>query len=214
MSIVTKAIFPAIAGGLLATSAIVASVTGSQHQSDLETKSAELEALNQKIAEASVGATQIETTGALSRLGASPEKVAEDTDEIEELAERALTWDDHASYTEAREATMRAYDLDEASTFMKSFLAPAPVNIDSQGNEYPYIDAAGLNSRVGGVGVRLLEVDGLTYSYLALVDVQSLASDGLGTATNVATIFITIDGDGAVTELSGFAATKQPVHSP
>ncbi len=125
----------------------------------------------------------------------------------------ALDWDDNASYVEARAKTMRAYALTDTSPFMKAFLPPAPVNHDAKGNSYPFIDAAGLNSRAADTTVKLLSVDGLSYSYLALVDVQSSSSDERGTAVNTAALFVTIGGDGAVTKLSGYASTSTPLSS-
>ncbi|SMG49713.1 hypothetical protein SAMN06295974_3885, partial [Plantibacter flavus] len=53
---------------------------------------------------------------------------------------------------------------------------------------------------------RVLSVDGLDYRYLVLVDVQAKSSDGLGTAVRVATIFLTVDGDGAISDVSGYAS--------
>lgn len=205
--------FPLVAGVVLVAVAIVAGVTTAGHTSTLNAQKSELRATNAQVETARAAAEDIGRTTSLLESGANGERIASDTKIVKELAERVLTWDSHASYEEARASTMRAYALGEDSPFMKAFLPPAPVNRDEQGNEYPYIDAAKLNSRVAGTTVKLLSVDGLDYSYLALVDVQSTSSDGAGKASNVATIFVTIDGDAAVTDAAGFASTTPPISS-
>ena len=142
--------------------------------------------------------------------GADAGRVAEDTKTIGDLLGRALTWENNEEYTEARKSTMRVYSLADDSAFMTSFLPAAPVNRDSQGNEYSYIDSAGLNSSVGDFRVKVLSVDGVDYRYMALVDVRGKSSDGLGSAVNVATVFATIDGEGKLIDISGFASTTEP----
>ncbi len=207
-----NAIFPLIAGGVLICTLAVAGVTSTAQNSALQSQRDELASLTDQIKLAHATTTELEESVALDPLGARSERVEKDAEEIEAMAAKALTWDSHASYEDARASTMRLYDLSEKSSFIKSFLPEAPVNYDSQGNAYPYIDAAGLNSRIGSTSVKLLEVNGTDYSYMALVDVQAVSSDGLGTAVNVATIFATVDGDGGISELSGFASTS-PVRS-
>ncbi|MCI4659587.1 hypothetical protein [Cryobacterium zhongshanensis] len=153
---------------------------------------------------------KLETTISLEDSGADASRVAADTKVIGSLLKRALTWDSDASYREARDSTMRTYSLAEDSAFMTSFLPKAPVNLDSRGNEYPYIDAAGLNSQVSDFKVKLLSVNAVNYDYMVLADVQAKSSDGLGTSVNVATVFVTLNGDGAPTAITGFASTTQP----
>jgi len=206
-------IFPAAAGALLVVTATVSGITAAGQAEILEAQDAQVASINAKTDDARAAAAAVDDEVALQGTGASAERVASDRDIVVEIAKRALTWDDDATYRDARASTMRSYGLTEDSTFMTSFLPDAPVNRDSQGNEYPYIDAAGLNSTVGDTVVKVLDVDGLDYSYLALVDVQASSSDGLATASSVATIFVTIDGDGAVSDLTGYASTSTPVTS-
>lgn len=201
-------VFPIIAGSILALTAVIGGVTASGHHQQLDTQRATLAQLEAKTDAARGKTQQIQTEGSLTD-GARASRVEADTKVIADLADRALTWDSDATYRQARSSTMRIYGLNESSVFMQSFLPQAPVNTDSRGNIYPYIDAAGLNSQVGDTTVKLLGVDGTKYSYMALVDVQAQSSDKLGTAVNVATIFSTIDSDGKVSELTGYASTTQ-----
>jgi hypothetical protein len=209
-----NSVFPLVAGALLVITSVVSGVTISGQNAVLDAQQSKIDSLTTKIDAARSAAGNLEASVSMKDSGANPERIAADTKAIGDLVERALTWESDATYREARESTMRVYGLAEDSAFMSSFLPKAPVNLDSQGNEYPYIDAAGLNSQVADFKVRLLSVDGVDYSYMALVDVQAKSTDGLGTAVNVATVFVTIDGDGALTKLTGFASTARPVKSP
>lgn len=210
----TRAVaFPIIGAAVLSATLLTGQLLLATEEGKLEADEQTLESLQSEIrtAQAQTDAAAVDAASVLS--GAQADRVKADTELIEDLADRALTWFDHESYVEARESTMRAYGLTPDSTFMTSFLPPAPVNLDSKGAEYPYIDAAGLNSRATSTHVRLLSVDGVDYSYMALIDVAASSSDGLGSASNVATVFLTIDSDGAITDLSGYAATSTPATS-
>ena len=210
MTSATKnAVFPVIAAGLLLAAGVAAGVTGSQQQAQLDAKQATLSKLGQQQVAAREATKQVEADMSVAGDGAQAGRVTKDSKVIDDIADRALTWDSDATYRQARSSTMRVYKLAEDDTFVQSFLPPAPVNTDSKGNVYPYIDAAGLNSSVGDVTVRLLGVAGTKYSYMALVDVRSASSDDLGSDVNVATIFVTIDDSGTVSSLTGYASTTK-----
>jgi hypothetical protein len=213
MSKMTNAVFPLVAGAILAATAVVGGITTANQNSALDVEKAKLSKITDKVDAARAGTTKLETTSSLAATGASSDRVAADRRVIDDLVQRSMSWNNDADYREARASTMRVYDLTENSPFMKSFLPKAPVSIDAHGNEYPYIDAAGLNSHVGDTTVKLLSVDALDYSYMVLVDLQGKSGDGLGTSVNVATVFVTIDGDGKLSKLTGFASTTQPVTS-
>jgi hypothetical protein len=202
--------FPIVAGAILVVTSVIGGVTVADQNAALDAQTAKIAKIGAKVDAARAETNNVEAAASLKGPGANAERVAADSDTIGDLLERSLTWTDNASYIEARESTMRVYGLTEDSTFVTSFFPPAPVNLDSQGNEYPYIDAAGLNSQVGDFRVKLLSVDGVDYSYMVLVDVQAKSSDGLGTAVNVSTVFVTIDGAGALTQVTGYAATTSP----
>jgi hypothetical protein len=210
---IKTAAFPLVAAAVLVATATVSGITNSHQNAELQGQRDKLTAVTQKVDAARAATAKTETISSLDALGASSGRVNADEKILDDLVQRTLTWDSDASYRDARASTMRVYGLTEDSPFMKAFLPPAPVNRDSKGNEYPYIDAAGLNSAVADSTVKLLAVDGVSYSYMVLVDVQATSSDGLGTSGNVATIFATIDGDGSVSKVSGFASTQKPLTS-
>lgn len=213
MRMTARTLFPITTGAILAATLVVSGVVTSNNQHQLASQREHLDALTTQIEEAAASTNELETAASLAGKGANLERVASDTEIIRALVKGAMTWDSHDSYTSAREKIMAAYGLNDADSFIQSFLPEAPVNRDSEGNEYPYIDAAGLNSRVGDISVSVLNVDGADYSYMALVDVQSTSSDGLGAAVNVATVLIDIAGDGEVLDVSGFASTTTPATS-
>lgn len=206
-------IFPLIAGALLAATAVVSTVTITHQNATLERDNRTLTSLQRKVDHARSMTKQLQSDTVLEASGARPDRVAADGVIIKDLVDRAMTWDSNSTYEQARESVSRKYHQADDSSFMRAFLPPAPVNRDAKGNEYPYIDAAGLNSSVSDTTVRLTGVDATDYSYMVLVDVQAKSSDNLGTSVNVATLFLTIDGNGAVTDLAGYASTTPPVSS-
>lgn len=138
-------------------------------------------------------------------LGTDHGRIARDSEIIEELLDTALTWDDEDSYTLARESVMYHYDLDETSHFVQTYLQESPVNTDAAGNTYSYINAAGLNSKLGGIDTQVLSVVRTDYRYLVSVTAESVSNDGGSTAANTSVVFVTIDGDGDISEISGYA---------
>lgn len=206
-------IFPLVTAGVLVVAAIIGGTTANQHQQALDEQATKIAKLEARASAARAETKDIQADTSLVD-GARAGRVATDTQVISDLADRALSWDSDATYRQARSSTMRIYGLAENSVFMESFLPPAPRNTDSRGNVYPYIDAAGLNSHVGDITVRLLEVDGTAYSYMALVDVRADSSDKKGSAVNVATILATVDSSGKISDVSGYASTSQLRSSP
>lgn len=203
-------IFPVVAGGLLVVTSIVGGVTVAGQNAQLDEQKAKISSLEQQFEQAQTITSDAEAAASMLATGGDVARVKADRQPIEDLVELALTWDSDKAYGLARAEMMSRYGLAEDSAFMVSFLPPAPFNTDSQGNIYPYIDAAGLNSRVGDVKYRLLSIAGTEYRYMVTAAVQSTSDDGEVTASNIATILLTIDGDGVITELSGFAATEAP----
>lgn len=206
--------YPLAALVALALSGGVALSSASAQHASLQAQKSQLAEITQQIDDAQATADEARTTEALQRSGASAHRVAEDRRIIEDLAEKALTWSDHTSYEQARATMERVYGIPQTSTFMSTFLPPAPVTRDAEGNEYAYIDAAGLNSRVSGIKISVLSVDALEYTYLALVDVAATSNDGKAQATSTSTLLVTIDGEGRVSDLAGFASTTPPITSP
>ncbi|WP_017605618.1 hypothetical protein [Nocardiopsis alkaliphila] len=170
-----------------------------QHISELEERKAELEAEHDE-RERSIN-DQVSGTDS-ARLEA-------DENLIHQLLNTALTWESHAEYESARTTMTNVYGLPEDSTFMTAFLPEAPLNVDGEGTEYPLIDLLGLDSRVNDFHTEVISVQGTEYAYLVLVDVWTTSDDGQASARNTATVMLTTDGAGGVSEVEGYAATSR-----
>lgn len=144
---------------------------------------------------------------------ADTERLARDTDTVNAMLNTALTWDSSATYTAARDTMGRKYKLGADSQFMKSFMPPAPVNKDASGKEYPYIDAAGLNSALSDSTVTLQWVQGTDYRYLVQAVVRADSSSGTASASHVAVFEVTVNGEGAITDIKAYASTSEVAHS-
>lgn len=144
-------------------------------------------------------------------LGTRVQRVQDDREDITALAALALTWQDQESYNEARASVQRRYGLPEEGSFMTTFLPPAPVNVDSEGTEYPYIDAMGLNSRVDGIDLWVQEVEGTRYDYVVLVSVSATSADAQSFATDTSVMLLSTDGSGGLQNVRGYASGLEPV---
>lgn len=138
-------------------------------------------------------------------LGTDYTRVSSDEELIRGLLTTALNWDSQSSYDAAREQVMADYEISEDSHFLQTFLPPAEPNTDSRGNEYSYINAAGLNSRLGDFNVEVLSVVQTDYRYLVSVSSESLSDDDMQAASNTSVVLMTIDGEGVISDVSGYA---------
>lgn len=201
---------PVIAGLVLVATATVSGVTLSGESAQLEQQQLQIESLRDQIEAATTDTAVAEQVAAATAVGGDAQRVAQDRNLIQGLAQDAFSWEDEQSYNDARAKVARVYGIPEDSRFLTTFFPPAPETRDADGNRYSYIDAAGLNSHVGEVRAHLLSVKGINYRYMVHVTVLSSSSDGKDAAGNIATLFLTIDGDGVMTGVTGFAATERP----
>lgn len=189
---------------------LIYGATGAGHDRDLKDQEQQISSLGQAVSDAKTAADVQRQKADAKRLGVDNDRLALDKQIIDDLLNASLTWDDNKSYVAARETLLRKPGLDPKSQYMKTFLPKAPINKDKDGNEYPYIDAAGLNSRLNNQDVKVLSVSGTEYRYMVLATVESASKDSMGVASNTATIFLTIDGNEKITDLTGYAAKSKP----
>lgn len=146
-------------------------------------------------------------------LGTNAARVAQDTEVIREFIGTATTWKNGEEYTSARESLMRKYKLGEDSQFLKVFF-PKPIsNTDSSGNKFYVVDTEGLNSRLSSIDPKVLGVSGTQYKYMVLADISSSSKDGKASANKTSVIYLTLDGEGLVTDVSGYASVSKPLGS-
>lgn len=169
----------------------------SQAQDEQESAQAELEAAQTQLRD--------------DITGQDSERAAQDAASIRAMLNVAMTWDSHESYTQARETMVEQYGLAEDSDFMENYLPPAPVNIDREGNEYPYIDAAGLESSAGEFDHEVLWVSGTEYRYMIFAEltVTEEIGESSATASRPSVVFATVDSDGEITEIEGYASADE-----
>jgi hypothetical protein len=146
-------------------------------------------------------------------LGTNAARVKSDTERIRQFMTTVATWKSGADYTAARDSVVRKYKLGNGSQFMKVYF-PAPVsNTDSSGKTFYAVDAEGLNSNLNSVDVKPLSVAGTAYRYMVLADISSQSNDGKASANRTSVIYLTLDGEGVMTEVSGFASVSRPLTS-
>lgn len=145
-------------------------------------------------------------------MGVKRDRLEEDREVIGELLKTSLTWSNGKEYENARASTVRKYALEEGSSFMSSFLPKAPINVDSSGDEYYWIDSMDLNSRVGSFKPLVLDVRGTLYDYVVFVAVQTSSRDGNALVAGTSVMLVTVDGTGgpsSISELSAHVSTAK-----
>lgn len=177
--------------------------------SEASDRAAEVSSLESDIEQAQQDLEQAQRTAVDDAAGADLDRMNRDNSAISRLLGHVLTWDSHAEYVEGRQVMIDEYGLTGDSSFMQTFMPQAPVNVDSEGNEYPYIDAAGLNSSVGEVDTSLLWVSAGEHRYLVTAEQSSTASVGdfTGTGSRTAVLLVIVDGNGDISEVEGYVSS-------
>lgn len=182
-------------------------VTASANNVAITTQKTELVTLEKKQA-AKATAARLEQQGVMDEVsGTDGERIVADTAIITDFLRTVATWNSGADYTAAREKLERRYKLPADGQFMTVFF-PVPVyNTDTSGKTFYFIDEMGLNSTLGEIDVKSLGVKGTAYSYMVTADIRSSSKDNKTSAGNSSIIFITVDGDGVISDVKGFAST-------
>jgi hypothetical protein len=139
-------------------------------------------------------------------LGTNARRVTADTAAIRQFVKTVATWKTGAEYAAARDSVMRRYKLSQDSQFMKVYFQEPVSNRDSSGKTFYAVDADGLNSSLGMVDVKVLGVSGTEYRYMVLADIAASSNDGKATATRTSVICLTLDGEGVMSDVSGYAS--------
>lgn len=185
---------------------------GSQH-SRLSEQEAQIKSLQSEIKKAELKRAEHVSTGVMDSLGISQTRLLQDARTIQTLADVAFTWETGAEYEQARSDLKRQFDLTEDDVFLQEFMPPSRYNEDASGKRYYYIDTVGLNSSVSGdVDLEVLKVVADKYTYGVLVDISvtsDAVSGGSGTisAARKALLFVTVDAQGTISDLSGVPAS-------
>ncbi|WP_026820068.1 hypothetical protein [Arthrobacter castelli] len=202
-----------LAAGLLAFSERASQVQAlAAQQQKIDQLSSELKHQQQRNAEAA-------EQNAFKALGITASRLDEDAEVINSLLSMAFTWDSGLEYAQARQSLIERFNLNADGEFLSDFMPPAKFNQDAEGKRYYYIDAAGLNSAVGeDVDIELVKVRATEYRYAVLADIE-VSSDApvkvdaqgekqpVPTATRRLLLYVTVNGGGEVSDLSGVPAS-------
>ncbi|MFJ8018713.1 hypothetical protein [Streptomyces sp. NPDC096311] len=211
-----------VTAAVLTVVATVAGVTWSSQHAALAEQEAQINDVEEQVAGIQKKNAEQVNADVLAALGVSQNRLSTDGERIKSLLSMAFTWDSGQSYEAARESLKSRFGLAENETFLKSFMPSSRFNEDSQGRRYYYIDTVGLNSALGAdPDIEVVDVKAGVYTYAILADVevtsdavsQNKASKASVTAHRRALLFVTVDAQGKVSNLSGVPASGETRYS-
>ena len=182
-------------------------VTGSQ-QEQVAAQDKQITELDQQMQARLKSARDEQQAVVDAALGTSAQRINSDTAVIRDFVKTVATWRTGEEYAAARESVIRKYKLKEDSQFLKTYFQEPVFNTDSSGNRIYYVDTQGLNSSLTSMEVVPLGVSGTEYRYMVLADLGSSSNDGKASADKTSVIYLTMDGEGAMTNVSGFASVS------
>lgn len=201
-------------GALIAGGAILCGGIGvaAVHGNTVSGENARTEAYVQQL-RSQLGSTQASTTTAQENVsteatGMSPARKAKDDETVEAIMKQALTWSSGQQYIDARKALIDRWHLDENSQFLKVFMPGEDAGAwrtDSSGKTYFAYEGA--NSTLDSFTSAVTNINGTKYSYFAVVGIKTRSVDGKATSTSYSTMSYTVDSDGNVTDLIGWAGS-------
>ncbi|MBD0673909.1 hypothetical protein [Streptomyces sp. CBMA156] len=206
----------------LAVVATVAGVTWSSQRAALVEQEVQIKDVEGHLAGIQKKNAEQVNADVMEALGVSRNRLSTDGERIMSLLSMTFTWDSGQGYEAARESLKSRFGLTENEMFLTSFMPPSRFNEDAQGRRYYYIDTVGLNSALGAdPGIEIVDVKAGVYTYAVLADVEvtsDAASQNKSSKANVtahrrALLFVTIDAQGKVSNLSGTPASGETRHS-
>ncbi|MET3172846.1 UNVERIFIED_ORG: hypothetical protein ABIB52_000674 [Arthrobacter sp. UYCu721] len=201
-----------LAGVFVAVGISYAVVTNTQH-TQVVTQEQEISELDAQMKTELATARADQQAVVDSALGTNAQRITADTELIRQFVKTAVTWKSGEEYTAARDSLKRKYKLDEDSQFMKVYFQEPVFNTDTSGNRFYVVDTEGLNSNLSSVDVKALGVAGTAYRYMVLADIGSASNDGKASATKTSVIYLTLDGEGQMADVSGFASVSKALTS-
>lgn len=205
--------------------AIVVTVTGLTwvaRSSTLDAQDQRIDELEGQLQAEELATSEQVEQNVLEALGVSTDRLAGDTVIICRLVETAFTWDSGPAYEAARADLKEHYALPEDEPFLEQFMPPSRFNEDASGQRYYYIDTQGMNSTVTEEpDIEVVRVSAGEYTYAVLVDVsitsdavtQNNANPSRVTAQRTMLLFLTVDAEGDVLDLSGAPSSGSTRHS-
>ncbi|MEU6263735.1 hypothetical protein [Saccharopolyspora shandongensis] len=207
---------------LLTLITVVTGTTWAGQHAALGDQKSRISELEDQLKTAELKKSELVEKDLLTSLGVSRNRLNKDARIITDLVKTALTWDSGTAYEQARTRLKDKHALSEDKGFLQQFMPASRYNEDAGGKRYYYIDVQGLNSAVGGdPDIEVAKVAAGDYTYAVLVDAavtsdsveQNNANPGRVTADRRMLLFVTVDADGGVSDLSGVPASGSTRHS-
>ncbi|BAS11916.1 hypothetical protein AHiyo8_02190 [Arthrobacter sp. Hiyo8] len=210
-----------VLGAMVAVGGCLAGISAAGQSQAVAAQTAQITQLRQDAASRQAQIEQATAQNASRALGVSDSRVKKDTAEIQQLLSTAFTWNSGDTYETGRATLNSRFDLTEEDAFLQSFMPPAQFNQDQSGKRYYYLDAIGLNSKLGSnVDIEVVEVSATNYRYAVMADTV-VGSNGPATidaqgkpmpkptATRRVLILVTTDVTGRLTQMIGFPASGE-----
>lgn len=140
--------------------------------------------------------------------GMSPARKRSDDERMTDIMKQALTWSTGEQYIEARNALIERWKLDEGSQFLTVFMPGEDAGAwrtDSSGKTWFAYE--GINSALESFTSSVTNVDGTNYTYFAVVGVKTVSSDGKASTVTYSTMSYTLDANGTVSGITGWAGS-------
>lgn len=207
---------------ILATASVVTGMTWGSQQAVLDAQGQRIGGLEGQLKSAELAKSEQVEQNVLEALGVSQGRIDKDRPVIDRLVRTAFTWDSGQSYESARADLKERHNLSEDQPFLQQFMPPSRFNEDDLGKRYYYIDTQGMNSSVAlDPDIEVVKVNADQYTYAVMVDV-SITSDAVirnnANPGSVSTqrrmlLFLAVDAEGTVSNLSGVPASGSTRHS-
>lgn len=168
---------------------------------------AEVSQLKRAISEAKNEGISAEEEITSAATGMSVARKSKDDKVMKEIMTEALGWESGEQYMDARESLIERWDLDENSQFLQVFMPGEESGAwrkDPSGKIYFAYDD--IISSLGSFQTSVTNIDGDKYSYFAVVGMNSKSKTGKTTSTSYATMSYTVDSQGKVSDLTGWAS--------
>lgn len=196
-----------IAGGALLIGGVGIAATHSDHVADENARSeAQVQQLQAQLSSLKTSTTDNQEVVSSEATGMSPARKRSDDETVRTIMQQALTWSSGEQYIAARQALIDRWHLDENSQFLTVFMPGEDAGAwrtDSSGKTYFAYEGA--NSSLDSFTTSVTNVDGTKYTYFAVVGIKTTSSDGKATSTSYSTMSYTLDSDGSISDITGWA---------
>ena len=136
-------------------------------------------------------------------------KVSADLSAIGDFLDIVFTWDSHESYEAARSAISADYNIAQDDNFFITFMPAGPVSTDANGKDYPYIDAAGLNSTLETFSAVPIEISDGQYKYFVTAKVGGTSSGESIQSSRSSLFLISTNSDSQLIDIQAWASLSQ-----